>query len=68
MSNFRNFSRKVFRFSIKFLDFPRQDLFESWMGLFFNEKSGVLKVLKNLGKKCLKVKVSYLVSGIVFLT
>jgi hypothetical protein len=59
-------------FQERFLDFPlTQDLFESRIQdlfEFLNEKSRILKALNNLGKKCLKVRVSYLVSGIILLT
>jgi len=37
-------------------------------GVFPDKKSKRLKVLRNSGKKWLKLRVSYFVSGIIFLT
>ena len=54
ISNLGKFVRNIFRFSFKFRFTCNQN--ESLL----NEKSKTLKVFIGLGKKCLKVKVSYI--------
>ncbi len=51
--------RNVLRFSFEFIF--------TCKGSFLNEKSKILKVFSSLGKKRLKVRVSYFVSGTIII-